>query len=161
MTIRTLVTIGVGTYLGTIALLGNADTASAAFRRVHSSQCHSQYDNAGTNLFNASSLAVSDPVGLGIYCPAPSDSELPHSATVTLNVHGHAPGPNTAYSEACTKAYNAPAITCDPFSYWAAGDGGAYGLTLMHSWQSDPAGMPFVYSWLPTGSALYGFYMAN
>ena len=48
MTMRTLVTIGVGTYLGTMALLGNADTASAAFRRVHSSQCHSQYDGGTT-----------------------------------------------------------------------------------------------------------------
>ena len=104
------------------------------------------------------SLAVGSN-GRSIYCPAPSDSELPHSATVTLNVHGYSPTATSAYSEACAKAYNTAAGTCGTFKYWAVGYGGVFGISVT-PW-SDGAAMPLVYNFLPAGSQLFGFFMST
>jgi hypothetical protein len=158
MSIRNVLAIGIGTYLGGIALFGQADTASAAFRRVHSSQCHYTYDDAGSDLYNGMVFAPGT-IGRSVYCPAPSDSELPHSATVTLNVHGYSPSTTAAYSEACAKAYNTSASTYGTFKYWAAGYDGVYGVSVA-PWSDDTA-MPLVYSFLPAGSQLFGFFMST
>jgi len=95
-----------------------------------------------------------------IYCPAPSDSELPHAATVTLNVHGFSPANPRARSQACAKSFNAIAFTCGPFKNWAAGIGGVLGVNVA-VWSSHPADFPYVHSFMPPGSVLYGFYMQN
>jgi hypothetical protein len=159
MNIRTIFAIAIGAFLASIALFGHAGTASAAYRRVHSSQCHYFYDDAGSSVYNGAWLSAST-TGRGIYCAAPSDSELPHAATVTLNVHGYSPSATGAYSEACAKAYNTAAYTCGTLKYWASGYGGVYGVSVS-PWNADAAAMPMVYNYLPPGATLYGFYMAN
>lgn len=158
MSIKTIFATGAGSCLICLALFGHAGSASAAYRRVHSSQCHYYYDDAGSSLYNGAWLATYSS-GRGIFCPAPSDSELPHSSTVTLNVHGYSPSATSVYSEACAKAYNTPALTCGPIKYWGAGYVGVYGVSVT-AW-SDPAAMPYVYNFLPAGSQLYGFYMST
>jgi hypothetical protein len=158
MKFRNVLVAGIASFLLCLALFGRTTTASAAYRRVHSSQCHYFYDDAGTDLYNGMWLATYSS-GRGIYCAVPSDSELPHASTVELNVHGYSPSATSAYSMACAKAYNASASSCGPLKYWASGYGGVYGVSLT-SWY-DWASMPVVYSYLPAGSALYGFFMAN
>ena len=158
MRIRHLLVIGGGSFLVGMALIGHTGAASAAYRRVHSSQCHYYYDDAGSEVYNGAWLA-SYSTGRGIYCPAPSDSELPHSATTALNVHGFSPSASPAYSMACAKAYNTSAFSCGPLKYWAPGYDGVYGVSLT-AW-ADGTAMPVVYSFLPANASLYGFFMAN
>lgn len=98
-------------------------------------------------MYNGSSLSVNT-TGRSIYCTAPSDSELPHAATRTLNVHGYAPSVNSTYSMACAKAYNTSMNSCGPLKYWAAGYAGVYGVSVV--------------AWANVGSMpLYGFYMES
>jgi hypothetical protein len=159
MRIRNLVFVGVGSFLVALALIGHIDSASAAYRRVHSSQCHYYYDNTGTGVYNGSRL-TSYTTGRGIYCPAPSDSELPHSSTVHLNVHGYTPTPSSTYSRACAKAYNTSAYTCGALKYWGTGYTGVYGVSVS-AWAANGAAFPVVYTFLPASASLYGFYMAT
>jgi hypothetical protein len=154
-----VVAVGAGSLLVSVALIGHVgiNDASAAYRRVHSSQCHYFQDDAGAGLYNGAWLSTT--TGRGIYCPAPSDSTLAHSSTTTLNVHGYSPSSTSAYSQACAKVYNTSAYSCGPLKYWAAGYGGVYGVSLS-AWANSTS-MPLVYSYLPAGSTLYGFFMAN
>lgn len=158
MRIRTVLAVGIGSFLIGLASIGQIDSASAAYRRAHSAYCTYYYDNAGTDLYNGGYLTTYS-VGRGIYCPAPSDSELPHSSVVTLNVHGYTPSANTAYSRACAKAYNTSAYTCGTVKYWGAGYAGVYGVSVT-PW-SDGSAMPLVYNYLPAGTTLYGYFMAD
>ncbi|HWO26764.1 MAG TPA: hypothetical protein VNO30_48880 [Kofleriaceae bacterium] len=159
MNVRNALAVGIGSLLVGVALIGHVgiNDASAAYRRVHSAQCHYFYDDAGTGLYNGAYLSTS--VSRGIYCPAPSDSTLPHSSTTTLNVHGYSPSAFSAYSQACAKEYNTSAYSCGTAKYWAAGYGGVYGVSVS-AW-ANGASMPVVYNYLPAGSTLYGFFMAN
>ena len=158
MNIRNLLAVGIGSFLISIVSIGHIDSASAAYRRVHASQCHHYYDNAGTTLYNGSTLSVNT-TGRSIYCTAPSDSELPHAGTRTLNVHGYAPSVNSTYSMACAKAYNTAAYSCGPLKYWASGYAGVYGVSVT-AW-ANGGSMPLVYNYLPAGAALYGFFMES
>ncbi|HEX2689687.1 MAG TPA: hypothetical protein VHN14_23880 [Kofleriaceae bacterium] len=157
MNIRALPIIAIGAFLAGIALFGQAGTASAAYRRVHSSQCHYSYDNAGSTIYNGYWLA-SYTTGHDVYCPVPSDSELSHAATTTLNVYGYSPTATGAYSKACVKAPSTAAYTCGALKYWASGYGGASGVSVA-TWHLYPTWLPVLYNSLPAGAALYGFYM--
>lgn len=158
MRIRNLIAVGIGSFLVGLALMGRVDTASAAYRRVHSSQCHYSYDDAGVGLFNGAYLYTS--TGRGIYCAAPSDSELQHLSTYMLNVHGYSPPATSVYSMACAKAYNTSANTCGTLKYWGSGYVGVYSVSLT-AWWANAWSLPYVYSYLPAGSSLYGFYMST
>ena len=150
--------IMIGTYFIGITAFGHEKEAAAAYRRVHSAECHYYYDDAGSTVYNGAYL-VMGATGRAVYCPAPSDSELPHASTTTLNVHGYSPAANSAYSETCAKQYNTAMLTCGGLSYWAAGYGGVYGVDVA-AW-ADAAAMPMVYNFLPANAQLFGFYMAN
>lgn len=155
--IRVAITVALCAFAVTFAIADSSD-AKAAFRRVHSSQCHTIYDNS-PDLWNAGYIATST-TARSIYCPAPSDSTLTHNGTVTLNVHGFEAANQSAYSYACVKYYNALGSSCDLDAQWASGYGGAIGLSVS-VWNSNGQGMPYVYTWLPPSSHLYGFYMSN
>jgi len=159
MRIWNALAFGIGAYLATMVLIGHTAPAAAAYRRVHSSQCHYFNDDAGTQVYNGMYLA-NYTTGRIIYCAAPSDSELPHAATTELNVHGYAPSGTWPYSVACAKAYNTASYSCGTLKYWAAGYTGVYGVDVS-TWQADFTAMPVVYNYLPAGGQLYGFYMAN
>jgi hypothetical protein len=143
--------------VGLMALTQSGE-AEAAYRRVHSSVCHYWYDDAGSGLYNGAYLSVGT-TGRGIYCPAPSDSLLPHSSAIYLNVHGYAPSTSN-YSRACVKSYNSSAYTCGTAKYWPAGYGGVYGVSVS-AWTGNAPGFPVVYNYLPPSAVLYGFYIAN
>ncbi len=158
MKLKEICAIGLASYLGGIALLGGIGDAVASFRRVHSSQCHHFFDDAGTDLYNGVYLSSAQ-VTHGVYCPVPSDSELPHSSTVTLNIHGYSPSPTSASSQTLAKAYNTNSITVGTLKYWGSGNSGVFNVDVS-PW-SDGAAFPMIYNVLPGGSMLYGFYMST
>jgi hypothetical protein len=139
--------------------MADASDAKAAYRRVHSAACHYYFDDAGSDLYNGAWINAYTS-GRGIYCAAPSDSELPHASTVTLNVHGFEAANQNAYSYACVKYYNASGTSCGTTTNWGASYAGALNVSVS-AWTANGAGMPYVYTWLPPSSQLYGFYMAN
>lgn len=153
-----MVAVGLCSFLG-VTMLTDSSSASAAYRRLHSSICHYYYDNAGTTLYNGAYLSASTN-GRAIYCPAVSDSELPHASVTTLNVHGYSPSARSNYSRACNKAYNSSALSCGPIKYWSAGYTGVYGVDV-GVWNANGAGMPMVLNYIAPNGRLYGFYMKN
>ena len=104
--------LAIGALLSGIALVGDVgvNTASADYRRVHSAYCHYFYDNVGTGLYNGAWISTN--TARGIYCPAPSDSELAHHEVTTLNVHGYEPPSTSAWlfskSESLITGFEAP-----------------------------------------------------
>lgn len=158
MSIQKIFAIGVGSFLVGVASIGHVDGASAAYRRVHAGQCHAATDDVGPNLDNSAWLNTTS-INRNIYCAAPSDSELPHSSTVTLNVYGYTQYATSAYSKACIYSVSTATALCGPFKYWGAGRVGASGVSVAE-W-ADVGGMPYLFNYLPAGSSLYGFFMST
>lgn len=171
------VLIALGACAVTMAAMPSRD-ASAAYKRVHSSVCHSKFQNNGGtttvgtgsrqvktgNVQNGFELKIFEPGGRHeIFCPAPSDTNLAHGSTTTLNVHGWQPGGGVAAvntSQACVRQYDGDSTSCGPTKSWGAGYAGVYGVSTI-SWTTYPTHMPYVVNMMSGTTRLFGFYMSN
>ncbi len=161
MNINSKLALGFSVLMAGGILLVSSSNADAAFRRAHSSECHSYYDNSGTNVYNGAYLSVSSAASTqGIYCPVATDGYLTHNSTVELNVHGfEASGQNNS-SRACVKHYNSTGYACGITKSWGGGNAGVYGVDV-NSWRAYGASFPYIYNSIAPGGILYGFYFRN
>lgn len=142
--------------MGTLcSLVGLAAApADAAIRRVHSSACHYYYDDAGTSIYNGPYLSISGSTR-GIYCPAPSDSEVAHGSASYLMVDGYQSGGIANYTRACVKSYSGTSTSCGNTAAW-----GTNGTSVpdLSSWTSNSTWYSYLYHNMKSGSRLHGFF---
>lgn len=158
-------------------VLAKTQEAKAVTRRVHASVCHSHLDAySGNFTFGAAGQQMaSGAIGNGrelsfwsddatavlVYCPAPSDSMLPHVSATAINVHGYS---NSLYgptiSQACVKHFNADGTACGTGVVWGDLYGGAYGVGTS-AWNASTGGMPYLVNYMSKQSSLFGFYIQD
>jgi|GEM_PF-5332830 len=160
MSIKSNVIMALATAASAGTLLSYAPLADANFRRAHSSECHSYYDNLGTDLYNGAWIANYGDVARGVYCPVATDGYLSHNATTTLNVHGFEASGESNTSRACVKHYTNSGTACGVVKNWGASYGGASGVDITQ-WSNYGASFPYIYNVVDVGGRLYGFYLAN
>jgi hypothetical protein len=144
----------------TVALLGAHNDVSAAESRTHSSQCTYYYDDAGTGVYNGVFLFVYD-TPKNIYCPVPSDSAVPHSATSRLNIHGFTSKPNGSYTRACAHDAWSSVFECGPTRYWTANNTLVAQSVNTSLWREHSDWFPYLMNFLEAGAQLYGFWMST
>lgn len=160
MVFKSKAALSVMTMVAVGTLASFTPQADAAYRRGHSSECHNYYNNAGTSLYNGSSLSNYGTSTVGIYCPVATDGYLPHNAVATLNVHGYTPSGYYNQSRACVKNYDNTSNACGVAKTWGASESGVVGLDVS-AWTSNPYDFPYIYSTISPGGRLYGFFMTN
>jgi hypothetical protein len=159
---KTLVVSTIGAYLATLAIVGHADSASAAERRIHSTICHYTSDDTGSSVYNGAYLQISSTYRQ-IYCPVVSDSTLSHASATYLNVHGSNPSSatQTSFSRACVKDAWTMTSTCGTNANWSITNGLVAQSVSTSVWASHSDWFPYVFHFMYPGTYLYGMWMSS